>query len=197
MPVSPDSSQAGYLRHGTAPPYGEALENLFHDVIVGVTGLLPKNVRPQYQDDPPNLPDFATDWASFRVYVEPTVWNAYKAMLPDGSAYVVEGTEVIRLTVSFYGPNYQALERAWRDGVQVGQNRDELTAAKIGFIDFADPAIVPALLKQKWVKRADVRGTFHRWASRTYPVLTIERADVGLHTEELGVTPITVNPPTP
>lgn len=172
-----DSSVQGYLAgapEGTV--YGSALEDLFHDAVVGITGLQGDLVRPRYQDDPPTWPQFDVDWCAFNVYVRPSLWNAFKTLRADGS-YTIEGTEVLEVTVSFYGPNYQAVERSYRDGMQLGQNRDDLVAAGIGFIEFAEPVVVPVLMKEKWVKKVDIRGTFHRWAVRVYPVRTLLSAE--------------------
>lgn len=190
-----DSSQAGYLRSGAAPPYDEALEDIFQAVLVGITGIPGNMVRPRYQKDPGNMPGFDVDWVAFGVTVEEDMWNAYKHLNPDGS-YTVEGQETIYVNASFYGPNYSATSRRWRDGMQISQNRDDLTTQKIAFQHFAPSAIVPALLKEQWVKRADVRGTFHRWAVRTYPVLSFTGANVDIDNEHYH-TLVTVTPPTP
>lgn len=192
MAKAVDSSSAGYLRTGAGPPYDKALEDIFQRAIIGVTGLPGNLVRPRNQPTPPTRPGFDVDWASFSVYVEPTMWNPHKVKLPDDS-YVVEGTEILRLTVGFNGPNYQEFERTWRDGIQLGQNRDELEEAKIALIEFADPVVVPVLLKEQWVKAVDIRATFHRWAVRTYPVLHFASADVDIFDEKLH-TIVTIDP---
>ena len=182
-----DSTAAGYLRPGTSPPYGNELEDVFQRAIVGITGIPGNMIRPKYQPSPANQPGFDVDWCAFSVYVEPRMWNPHKAVLPDGS-YVVEGTEVLAVACSFYGPNYQALETSWRDGVHLGQNLDELVAQKIAFIEFDDPVVVPVLLKQQWVKKADVKATFHRWTSRTYPVLSLVDAPGTINSDGTSVT---------
>jgi hypothetical protein len=180
MTIAADSSQQGYLQGSPASLYGDPLEDLFGRVIQGITGLPGNLVRPKYQVNPGTIPEFDVDWASFSVYVEPVLWNAYKT-LEDDLTYTVEGTEVLRVLVSFFGPGYQNLERTWRDGIQLGQNRDELANAKIAFIEFADPVITPLLLKERWVKHIDVRGTFHRWARRDYKVRSLVYADGVIH----------------
>lgn len=180
--MSADSSQAGYLQGTSQRPYDEVLEDLFQRVIVGITGLPGNLVRPRYQVNPATLPQFDVDWASFNVYVEPTQWNPSKTIVDD-LTYLVEGMELLRVTVSFFGPHFQEMERRWRDGIQLSQNRDELTAAGIVFIEFADPVTVTTLLKERWAKRVDVRGTFHRWASREYKVRTILSADGTIHAD--------------
>lgn len=183
MTTAQDSSEAGYLRATDSGDYGSELEDLFGRVIQGITGLPGNLVRPKYQNDPPTLPQFDVDWCAFNVYVEPVLFNAYKT-LEDDLVYTIQGTEVLQVTVSFYGPHFQEVERSWRDGMQLAQNRDELTAADIGFVSFADPVTVPMLMKQKWAKHIDIRGTFHRWAVRTYKVRTLLSADGTIHADQ-------------
>jgi hypothetical protein len=171
-----DSSHPGYLGGVSGVPYGDALEDFFHGVIAGITGLVGSLVRPKYQDAPPTEPQLDVDWVAFRAYVHATPWSAFREQLSDG-ATVVEGEEVVEVLLSFWGPNYQETERRWRDGLQVPQNRDELFAAGVALVGFADPVVVPLLVKERWVKHADVRATFRRWASRTYQVRTLASAD--------------------
>lgn len=191
--MATDSSQAGYLRPGTSPPYDAALEDIFQGVIVGVTGLPGRLVRPKYQPDPPNHPGFDLDWCAFSVYVEPAMWNSHRTLLEDGS-YLVQGQEVLRVTTSFYGPGRQAAERSWREGLQLEQNRDALVAQKIAFIEFAEPVNVPVLLKEQWVKKVDVKGTFHRWAERIYPVRSLNEAAGTINTDGGVSVAISVTP---
>lgn len=199
MTQAVDSSTTGYLAGATALPYDKELEDLFQTVIVGITGLQGNLVRPRYQPNPPTWPGFDVDWCAFNVYVRPTLWNAYQTINADGS-YNVEGTEVLEATLSFYGPRYQALEREWRDGMQLSQNRDVLTNAGIVFLEFAEPVVVPVLMKEMWVKKVDIRGTFHRWAVRTYNVRTLTEA-VGVirnqpsSADDEFITPLKTDPP--
>jgi len=195
--MATDSREPGYLRPaGAAPPYDKDLEDIFHDVIQGITGLPGNLIRPRYQVNPANQPQADQDWSAFGVTVERQDWQSYRALSSDGERYLNEVTEAIRVNVSFYGPRYQHFERMWCDGMQIEQNRDGLAAHGIAFIEFADPVALPALLKEQWVKRADVRGLFHRKAVREYPIRDI----VGVGGDsfidnEKSLTPIVVNPP--
>lgn len=183
MTQAADSSQVGYLRATETSIYGVPLEDLFGDVIRGITGLPANMVRPAYQDDPPTWPQFDVDWCAFKVYVEPVLYNAYKTLQED-LVYTVQGTEVLQVTASFYGPNFQQVERSWRDGIQLAQNRDALAAEGIEFIQFADPVTVPVFMKEKWVKKIDIRGTFHRWSTRIYRVRQLLSADGTIHADQ-------------
>lgn len=176
MTAAADSAQAGYLAGAAGVPYQQELEDLFHGVLAGITGLPDSLVRPKYQADPPTQPQLDVDWCAFRAYILQTPWNAHREQEDDGST-VVEGEEVVEVLASFWGPNWQEMERRWRDGLQVPQNRDELFAAGIALAGIADPVVVPLLVKERWVKHVDVRATFRRWARRTYAVRTLLSAD--------------------
>lgn len=197
--MATDSREPGFLAPGDSPVYDQALEDIFQDLIVGITGLQGRMVRPRWQADPPTQPQFDQDWVAFGVRVVGRQWDAYKHfdpnLGPEGS-YVVEGDEPISLLCSFYGPNYQALQRRFEDGLQIEQHRTTLNPYGIKFQSLQEPVVLPALMKEQWVKRVDVKAAFTRWCRRVYPILTIQRADVDIHTETL-VERISVLPPSP
>lgn len=197
MVTAQNSGSAGYLLPDPGPLYDQDLEDLFQQVIVGITGLQGNLVRPRWQIDPPNLPPVSTDWCAFGVVVQERMWNAYQWWDNAGSAYVVEGSEPIDVTFSFYGPNNQRNRRSFTDGIMLDQNREDLGAQKIKLIEFRDPVNLPALLKEQWGRRVDVKAVFHRWVTRTFPVQTLigTSPPSGINNEKF-VTPIVVNPPT-
>lgn len=196
MPLTqaPDSSSAGYLAPAaSAQQYDVALEDLFQAVLAGITGIPGSNVRPRYQRDPPPRPSVDVDWVAFGVALEDEDWNAYRFM--DGSGnYLVERTEYLTLSASFYGPNCMANERLWRDGLAVGQNLDDLTAAGVSFVEVAKPVVLPALFKDLWQKKVDAKATFARWSSRQYPVLSFTSATVTVQLDSGPAITVNVNP---
>lgn len=196
-PVAPNSTEVGYLRPSASPDYDDPLENLFWSVIVGMTGLDGELVRPRWQVEAANMPDFGTNWAAFGVSLGARMWDAYQTHDPTiGSegANVVEGSERIDVLFSFYGPNRQHYLSLLRDGMSVTQNRDEMSAAKVKFQEFSQPTNLPVLLKNTWVKRADLPGVFNRWVRRVYPIRTLESAEIGLNNERY-ITEVQVSPP--
>lgn len=196
--MATSSASAGYLAPSApAPLYGDALEDLFHGVVQGITGISAQLIRPRWQPEPANMPAFDVNWVALGVTVGPAQWDAFQkhdpTINPPNGANVVEGTEELILTLSFYGPDAHANERLFRDGLRIEQNRDELTAAGIKLIEVQDPVTVPALFKNQWVMRADVRIRTVRWVRRVYPILSLSSASGGLDNEHY-VTPLTINP---
>lgn len=170
-----DSSTPGYLLPGAtpAPLYGNALDDVFHGVLQGIVGLSDGSlVRPRWQPEPPNQPDFQTDWVAFGITITKTDVFPYMGHSPAGYD-IFERDEVITMLNSFYGPNGQALAGQYNDGIQVEQNRDALTAVGIKLVECQEVTQLPALLKERWVKRFDCRTVFRRRIHRTYPILNV------------------------
>lgn len=185
-----------YVRPAPAPSVdeGDALEDLFQAALAGITGLPGDLVRPAWQPEPPNFPDFGTDWAALRVASFPSDLYAFVAMVDEATA-LLETSETLEVSCMFYGPGAQARAGEWRDGLQVDMNRADLQARDIKLVSVGEQRQVPALLKQAWTKRVDVPSTWRRWVRRRYPINSIAGAGAGLD-NELYVTPIVVTPPT-
>ncbi len=168
------------------PIYDNALENVFHDNIVGVMTFDPTLVRPRWQPEPPNQPAFTTDWVAFGVTVTDSDKFAYQVHDPTANSGLgadqFEKDERIEILLSFYGPNSYMNSKLYGDGLQIDRNRDDLLAYGIKFVEVSEARNVPALLKDKWVKRVDVTATFRRRIKRTYGIVTV-----------VGIAPGTIN----
>lgn len=169
-----NSSAPGYLAPlpFPAPLEGEALEDVFNGVISGITGIVGSLVRPRWQPDPPNQPDFSVNWVAFGITTTSRDVFAFQRHDATLNANIFERDEVITILHSFYGPDSQALMDRFTDGIQVEQNRDELTQAGIKLVECQEVGQLPALLKEKWVRRQDCRVVFRRRVFRAYPILT-------------------------
>ncbi len=176
-----------------SPEEGNDLEDLFAATLVGVTGLDENLVRPSWQPEPPNMPDFDVDWCAFRVTVFPADRFVFLRQVDDENVEL-QCSEELAVLVSFYGPGCQRAAGEWRDGLAIDLNRAELGASNIKLVETGDQRQVPALLKQVWTKRVDVPSRWRRWVVRRYQVNSIESLGAGLD-NELYITPITVSPP--
>lgn len=160
-----------------APIYDQALDDIFHDLLAGITGIPATLVRPRWQPDPPNQPDFTTNWVAFGVQVGLADTFPWINHDPTGNAGLgsdqLERDEGLKVLCSFYGPAYTSMLARFRDGIQIESNRYDLEAAGIFLIEFQEPINLPALLKEKWVTRIDVNVLFKRRIRRSYSVNTI------------------------
>lgn len=171
------SATGGYLL-GTAPPLSrEGIEDLWHDVVVGICAISPTLVRPAYQETPPAIPGHSTVWAA--VYCRPGAAVNFPEVrhLPEG-----EGQDMVvdhvrwDVTVMFYGPTAEDMAGALRRGLQVEQNRLVLRRSGVSLVAVGAPVTVPELDDRVWRRRADLSiETVVRTTSR-YDVLNLLRS---------------------
>jgi hypothetical protein len=190
--MATSSAAAGFLAPVSAPTYDVALEDTFHPAIVGITGIPGNLVRPRWQPEPPQQPAFNVDWCAFGITVISADEHPYEVQGMD--VLSMERDELINTLISFYGPNSSSNCARFRDGLSLSQNRDTLRAAGITVMEVGDATILPALLKETWVKRVDTRVIYRRRSIRTFPVLPLLSGELGLDNESY-VTPIQVNNP--
>lgn len=192
-----DSTTLGFLTPISVVPINDrSLEDIFTEAIRGITGLPEEFVRPRYQPQPPNQPDFETNWVAFGVNItEQDVFHYDKQVEFEGdSAMVVERDEYLDVLCSFYGANNNQFMSRWREGLAIDQNRYSLEELGIKLVAIGkNPVNVPALLKGTWARRVDLACQFSRRVSVTYGVRNIESATVDLYTEELPPQHIIVN----
>lgn len=193
--MATDSSIAGYLAPTSSASYDNALDDILHDLIMHITGLPGALVRPRWQPEPPQQPDFATDWCAFGILrAEVDTFPHERRAIPDAEETYIERDEKLFYLHSFYGPNAHGYVERFRDGLMIGQNRAALAALNVAVVEVMDATILPALLKEKWVKRVDITTVYRRRTSRTFAVRTVQSAQSVLDNEHY-VTPINVTNP--
>lgn len=181
-----NSGTVGYLAPTSALPlFGDALNDVFQGVLQGVTGVPGNLIRPRWQPDPPNQPDFGVDWIAFGITLTRDDVFPYSGHDGTKDVDVLERDQTLTILHSFYGPHGDYIAGLYNAGIQVEQNRDALTAVGIKLVECQEVTTLPALLKEKWVKRYDCRTVFRRRLKWMYPVLTVvANTDP---TEELGI----------
>lgn len=177
------SATGGYL---PPPPIANdsALRNFIQTVLVGVTGLDKKLVRPAFQLNPPPQPDPSVNWCGFsigNVVAEPGV--AYIEPEAGANPTLLIRHESFEVTASFYGPSCSEYAAALRDGLEISQNREQLYLVGMNYA-FAGPIIrAPELFNERWYDRQDMVLTFRREVVRQYPILTFINAGGEIRTE--------------
>ncbi|WP_298165109.1 hypothetical protein [Novosphingobium sp.] len=171
--MSNDSSTGGYLLPtGTAPINDEALDNLFRGVISAVTGLTARNVVRRFNPEPGAPPQFDGTWAAVGVLAIDDDDYPYQALQADDTYKLVQH-EVLQVMASFYGAKAQQAARAARNGLQIAQNREALTAAGIVLQDAGRPVRAPEMINSRWANRIDVTFTFKRQTADTFAILPV------------------------
>lgn len=193
----PDSSAAGFLRPLSAPIYDNPLDDFFHDFLVGLSGIPGDLVRPRWQPEPPNQPDFTINWLAFGFPRITEDAFAYQDQDPDDPTQgLVQRDEILTMLMSFYGPQCGQLGKQVSAGIQLSQNRAYLRVQQISVVEVEDQIKLPALLKERWVPRVDINVRFRRRAGWVFAIRQVESAQAGLD-NEIYITPIIVEPPTP
>lgn len=183
---APDSSVAGFLQPTQPEPSyqlgsAQPLEDYLQQFVAGVAGLDSTLVRPRWQPEPPNLPDYGTDWAACGITQRRPI-GPYGGQIHYGSGDSLGNrTELQRheefdLLVSFYGPDCDAFASNLGDGVQIWQNRSLLRFSGLAFVEAQETLRLPELIKNRWTDRADKTLVLRRIIRRNYPVLDLASA---------------------
>lgn len=177
------SATGGYLQATSGPTaiYDAALQDILAGAVKGVTGLPGSLVRPRWQPEPPPQPLPTTDWCSVGVMFIPHWDFPYIWHNPFGNLNgydQLQRQEELEVLTSFYGPNAELNASAWRDGMYVQQNNDQLLSFGIRFVSAGRMIILPDLTNSQYINRADVTHYFRRQVSRNYAVLNILTVDV-------------------
>lgn len=184
MPWVPDSRTYGYLGPLNDPPQDDAFGNWLHDVFAGITGLPGDMVRPRWQPEPPNRPEFGVDWMAAGVSERKFDFTPFIGHRDQGDGHdVLQEHEVLTIRCSFYGPSCERYASYLRRGFFVDQNRAECRKAGVGLVDIDAQLSMPEFMEQRWWPRTDLNVILRREIRMDYPVLTILRAMGPIHTE--------------
>src|SRR5262249_35203430 len=81
----------------------DALIAAFQGMVAGITGVPGKLVRPRWQPEPPNQPDFQTNWIAMGISATDSDKFAYVRQIDD-EHMEVQRDQWLTLLLSFYGP---------------------------------------------------------------------------------------------
>lgn len=159
----------------------EALIDFLQETVAGVSGLPGQLVRPRWQAEPPNLPDFGTDWAAIGITDREA--DTYPVIEHDPTGQGADRLirhERLDLLCSFYGPHAGSLAALLRDGLFIAQNREALLLVGMALVEVSGSTRAPALVKERYTDRTDITVTLRREIRRTYPVLNLLSAQLAL-----------------
>ncbi|MBB3004363.1 hypothetical protein FHX57_006745 [Paraburkholderia tropica] len=176
---------AGYLQPvGSAPIEDSALDSIFQQMIVGITGLPGNMVRPRWQPTVPKQPEPSTNWCAIGVTGIEHDANSYEHHDPTGSGTdTLIRHEIITVLASFYGPNALSNAAQARDGMYVQQNNATLDQYEMGMVEVGSIVTAPELVNQQWIRRFDLSLRIRRRVVRTYQILTVLSAQATLKAE--------------
>lgn len=177
-PVASDSTQSGFLKPSASASYyleDDALDDFFQQLVVGITGLSAQLVRPLWQAEPVNLPDFGTNWAAVGQVESELVrgWSYRQHQSENSGSDLMETWEYVTFLVAFYGPNAERYDGLLRDGLFLPQNQELLRQNNLGLVEWLRRAVVPVLIKERWWRRVDRHIRIFRSIVREYPIRNI------------------------
>lgn len=175
--MSNTSATGGYLGENSTLLSITDLEDAWHDIIAGITGLDNTLVRPSRQLNPAQQPDALTNWCAFdivRVSSDPWLDVAHIST-GQGSDTVVDHDRY-EVGAVFYGPNADTLAGLLRRGLFVWQNRSALRSVGIALQSVGDPVTVPELDSMVWRQRVDLSARFIVESRGSYAVLNLLRS---------------------
>ncbi|GHE70024.1 bacteriophage protein [Camelimonas fluminis] len=182
--MSNTSSTGGYLTPEAIPSplEDDGLDDFLQAMVAGITGLPGKMVRPRWQPIPPKQPTPETDWSAIGITTRTPDDNAVVIHRPDGEgADALQRHEEFDALASFYGPNCQQYAGRLRDGLSIAQNREPMQRLGMGLVNVGNIVLLPELLNQRWLRRADLTVRIRRQIDRTYPVLNILSSGGTIH----------------
>ncbi|MDN7895877.1 hypothetical protein QZM82_06670 [Burkholderia cepacia] len=191
-----DSSTGGYLAPavGTPPDEDDALDDLVHDLVAGVTALPPDLVRPRWQPVVAKQPEPGVNWCAFGIQTQ----------TPDTSPAIVhnganEGSDTyirhqdLEVLCTFYGPAAKGYAQRLVDGLALPQNREQLQLLDMAFVNVSEIRAAPDLVNQQWVRRYDMTVKLRRKVTRTYAVLNLKSVQASTTTDASPPVTSTIN----
>jgi hypothetical protein len=164
------------------------LRHFLQGLVVGITGMIPEFVRPRWQPEPPNEPDFTQDWAAIGTISRTRDVNAAELHSVSGTAFpdpsdVVVRNEILEIIASFYGPNSEQNAETFAMGMSLAQNREACYLNGFGVVEVGESLTVPALLKERWLQGQDVHFSLRRQQVWCYAIPGIDIANITLKTD--------------
>ncbi len=179
--MSNSSATGGILRPHPQPPTlvtrpaGLTLIQFLQTLLVGLSAFPGTLVRPSWQVSPPKEPDLAVNWLAFGITDIMPDANAYTGPSVDGVSTLAR-QELIRVTLSVYGPDAMDNITLIRDGFQIPQNMTSLLLANMGFAYDTPAKHLPDFVNERWIDRYVTEIFLRRVVQRTYPILDFASA---------------------
>lgn len=162
-------------------PGGLNLIGFIQTVLIGVSGLDGKFVRPKWQVEPLISPGLAVDWIAFAIVNSLPNANGYVGT-PDDNSTIYSRQETLEIQCSFYGPKCYEIMAEVRDGFQIPQNIESLQKAKMGFTSVSNAVHSPELYNGRYVDRYEMSIFLQKQTLRTYAIQSFVSAKGTIHT---------------
>jgi hypothetical protein len=151
-------------------------------------------VRPRWQPEPPNIPNFTDSWCAFGIVRRETDTFSAEIHHPDAEGYdETRRHQLLHCVASFYGPNADHYLMLFQEGMQINQNREWLTSHEMDLVESEQPQTAPEFIKERWLYRVDLPFVLRRRIILRYPILNLLSAEVDIDNEHYTET-VLINP---
>ncbi len=205
-----DSSTGGFLTPTSPPPPEDSsFDAIIQALAAGVTGLPGNLVRPRWEavssasPVPTAMPEVGVDWCAIGVVdevpVRGQVISQHQASANGGNGQTVTQTfAIVQVLASFYGPNCRGNASLLRDGLMVGQNREQLQLLSIGLVEMPSAIrFIPEMVNSQFQRRADVSFLLIVPFVRVYAILNLLAAQGTIQTDVGNENVIIITDPMP
>jgi hypothetical protein len=175
-----------FLTPLTSPIDDKELDRIFHTLLVGLTSLDVKLVRPRWEIDLTNIPPLGTNWLAHGIYKRKDDVLYDKDLT--GSVYSVSRNQELTILLSFYGLNAYSNHSKVRDGLAIDLNRQYLVTNGMNLVKVGEPMNRNEKINTNWVKRVDCELLLTRRLVSTYQINSILTAEVIQHVENITNT---------
>jgi hypothetical protein len=170
----PDSTIPGYVSASSDSLVSSGFLEEIQKALSGITTIPGNLVRPRWQPEPPDMPDFGVDWISIgRIRAVPDAYAAVIHHPENGGEDHLIRNWMIDVRVHCYGANAERTCTRVIDGLQVAQNRETLFKKGIAFVESTDPRTASEFVKMRYVYRKDFDLTFRVQEILIYPIRNV------------------------
>jgi len=165
------------------------LTQFIQTILTGISGLPGPMVRPKWQVEPPkNPPSITTNWIAFGIDISSPDANSYvwSNSGEGGLSVSSQRHEAVDIGCSIYGPEALEYFGLLRDGFQVPQNLQALTAANMGFVEILPGRKIPDLVNERFYNRVETSIILRREVLRSYSVPTVLSSTGVIHVPVSG-----------
>ncbi|SBV95521.1 conserved hypothetical protein [uncultured delta proteobacterium] len=183
--MSENTSAAGGFIHPSPVPGQEAIEDVLHDCIAGVTRLCGNLVRPRWQEEAPRVPKAGVSWCAFGITNYDPLNFPVAEHSGEGEGHdILTDHENLTVLISFYGPGPVDQARQLRRSLHISQNRKILRKNGLAFVKAGAIVPVPEQVALQWRARVDITLTFQLVTSQIYAALNLKQMSGTLVSEQ-------------
>lgn len=168
-----------YLKPDVTEITIEQVEQVIHDLILGLTDIPGDLIRPVWQEEQPQQPTILTNWCAFGFTEFRNQWLPIKDY---SSGTQMTMMEFFTCALWMYGPQAVNNCALIRDSLFISRNREALLAVGTKFIDTSAIRRIPELINTKMYERAYMEIELVRGVYRNYNIQEITGGSVALQT---------------